>query len=163
MKLAICPGTFDPITNGHIDIIKRAVSIFDRIIVAVANVSSKDTLFSFQERIELVKKVTQKIEGMTVEGFGGLVVDFAYKKKAGVIVRGLRMISDFEYEFQMALTNRVLSQKVETIFLMPSAEYSYISSRLMKEAAYLGADLNKFLPPVVSKALKGKLNENKNR
>ena len=163
MNRAIYPGTFDPITNGHIDIIQRAASVFGEILVSVVKVSSKEALFSFNQRIELVKEATAKIKGVKVEGFSGLVVDFAKKKKARVIVRGLRMISDFEYEFQMALTNRNLAPGVETIFLMPHPEYSFISSRLIREAACLGADLKKFLPPVVVKALKRKLNENKSR
>jgi len=163
MNRAIYPGTFDPITNGHIDIIQRAASVFGEILVSVVKVSSKGALFSFNQRIELVKEATAKIKGIKVEGFSGLVVDFAKKKKARVIVRGLRMISDFEYEFQMALTNRNLAPGVETIFLMPHPEYSFISSRLIREAACLGADLKKFLPPVVVKALKRKLNENKSR
>jgi len=157
MNRAIYPGTFDPITNGHIDIIQRAVSIFGEVLVSVVKVSSKDALFSVADRIKLVKKATAKIKGVKVEGFSGLVVDFANKKKVKVIVRGLRMISDFEYEFQMALTNRNLAPQVETIFLMPHPEYSFISSRLIKETACLGADLKKFLPPVVVKALRDKL------
>ena len=163
MSRAIYPGTFDPITNGHIDIIQRAVSIFGEILVSVVKVSSKDALFSFNERTRLVKEATAKIKGVKVEGFDGLIVDFANKKKAKIIVRGLRMISDFEYEFQMALTNRNLAPEVETIFLMPHPEYSFISSRLIKEAACLGANLKKFLPPVVVKALKNKVNEGKSR
>lgn len=157
MKTAIYPGTFDPITNGHIDIIKRAASIFKEVTVSVVKRTSKDTLFSYQERIKLVTESTENIKGVKVEGFGGLVVDFARKKKAKVIVRGLRMISDFEYEFQMALTNRNLAPSLETIFLMPHPQYSYISSRLIKEAAFLGADLKKFLPLAVLKALRKKL------
>lgn len=146
MKTAVYPGTFDPITNGHIDIIKRASRIFDKVIVAVVKNPSKDTLFSYPERLEMVSSVTRGIKGVKTEGFDGLVVDFAKKKKAKVIVRGLRMISDFEYEFQMALTNRSLSSSIETIFLMPHPYYSYISSRLIKEAGSLGADLKQFLP-----------------
>lgn len=163
MSRAIYPGTFDPITNGHIDIIRRAVSIFGEVLVSVVKVSSKNALFSFNERIALTKEVTAGIRGVKVEGFDGLVVDFASKKRAKVIVRGLRMISDFEYEFQMALTNRNLVSKVETIFLMPHPEYSFISSRLIKEAGSLGADLKKFLPSAVVKALKNKFNEDKGR
>ncbi|NQT28390.1 MAG: pantetheine-phosphate adenylyltransferase [Candidatus Omnitrophica bacterium] len=163
MNRAIYPGTFDPITNGHIDIIQRAVSIFGEVLVSVVKVSSKDAFFSFNERVKLVKEATAKIKGVKVEGFNGLVVDFANKKKVKVIVRGLRMISDFEYEFQMALTNRNLAPGVETIFLMPHPEYSFISSRLIKETACLGADLKKFLPLAVAKAFKNKLNENKSR
>ena len=157
MKLAICPGTFDPITNGHIDIIKRAASIFEEVVLAIVKAPSKKTLFSYQERLAMAKSATENIKGVVVEGFSGLVVDFARKKKAKLIVRGLRMISDFEYEFQMALTNRNLAPEVETLFLMPHPQYSYISSRLIKEAAYLGADLKKFLPAGVAKALKTKL------
>jgi pantetheine-phosphate adenylyltransferase len=156
MTRAIYPGTFDPVTNGHIDIVKRAGTIFGGITVAVVKNSSKELLFSYSERITMVKEATKDIKGVKVEGFEGLVVDYACRKKVNVIVRGLRMISDFEYEFQMALTNRNLCRQVETIFLMPHPEYSYISSRLIKEAAFLGADLKKFLPPVVIKALKKK-------
>jgi len=157
MESAIYPGTFDPITNGHIDIIKRAAFIFKKVIVAVVKCPSKDPLFSYSERISLVKKATKVINGVEVVGFDGLTVDFAKRRKIKTIVRGLRMISDFEYEFQMALTNRNLAPSVETIFLMPHPEYSYISSRLIKEAASLGANLKMFLPAFVSKALKNKL------
>ena len=154
MKTAIYPGTFDPITNGHIDIIKRASCIFDSVIVAVVKNPSKDTLFSYPERLSMVSGVIRGMKGVKTEGFDGLVVDFAKKKKAKVIVRGLRMISDFEYEFQMALTNRSLSSSIETIFLMPHPYYSYISSRLIKEAASLGANLKQFLPRKVLENLK---------
>lgn len=159
---AIYPGTFDPITNGHLDIIKRASCLFDGIIVAVVKTSSKNSLFSYTERLNLVKESTRHIKGVKVEGFDGLMVNFARKKKIKVIVRGLRMISDFEYEFQMALTNRNLSPLIETVFLMPHPQYSYISSRLIKEVAFLGAQLGQFLPPAVVKALKCKLHENRN-
>jgi len=163
MKKAICPGTFDPITNGHIDIIQRAAALFDGVIVAVVKKSSKGEMFSFEERVALVKASVKGIKGVTVEGFDGLMVEFAAKKKIKVIIRGLRMISDFEYEFQMALTNRSLTDEVETLFLMPHPKYSYVSSRLIKEAACLGADLNDLMPKVVRKALKEKLLENSNR
>mgnify|MGYP001395687834 FL=1 len=158
-KLAIYPGTFDPITNGHIDIIKRAAFIFEKVIVSVAKAPNKDVLFTYDERLAIVKRTVKGIKGVRVEGFGGLVVDFAKKKGTKVIVRGLRMISDFEYEFQMALTNRNLAPKVETIFLMPHPQYSYVSSRLIKEAGFLGADLKKFLPGAVLQALKNKFLE----
>jgi len=154
VKTAIYPGTFDPITNGHIDIIKRASCIFDGVIVAVVKNPSKDTLFSYPDRLKMVSEVTRGIKGVKTEGFDGLVVDFAKKKKVKVIVRGLRMISDFEYEFQMALTNRSLSSSIETIFLMPHPYYSYISSRLIKEAGSLGANLKQFLPRTVLLNLK---------
>lgn len=161
MRKCVCPGTFDPITNGHIDIIKRATIIFDEIIAAVVQYPSKKTLFSYTERLTLVKEALKDIKNVKVEGFSGLVVDFASRAGAKVIVRGVRMISDFEYEFQMALTNRNLAPHIETIFLMPHPDYAYISSRLIKEAADLGADLGRFLPKAVSAALKGKVNENK--
>ncbi len=154
MKAAIYPGTFDPVTNGHIDIIKRASCVFGNIVVAVVKNPSKNPLFSYSERLKMVADATRGMKGVKVEGFDGLVVDFAKKKKAKVIVRGLRMISDFEYEFQMALTNRSLASDIETIFLMPHPFYSYISSRLIKEAASLGADLKQFLPATVLKNLK---------
>ena len=157
MKRAIYPGTFDPITFGHIDIIKRASFIFDEIIVAVVKKPFKNELFSYKERLNLVRKVTRGIDRIKVEGFGGLVVDFAVKNDINVIIRGLRMISDFEYEFQMALTNRKLSSYVETIFLMPHADYSYLSSRLVKEIASLGGNLNDFLPKVCIDALNKKI------
>ncbi len=163
MKKAICPGTFDPITNGHIDIIKRAVSVFREVVVAIVKEPTKKAFFTYPERLAITQEVLKNVERVKVVGFSGLVVDFAQKKQAKVIVRGIRMISDFEYEFQMALTNRNLSSEIETIFLMPHPEYSFISSRLIKEAAFLGADLKKFLPGVVLKALKNKNSENRNR
>lgn len=155
---AIYPGSFDPVTYGHIDLIERAQKIFETIIVAVAHNSQKESLFSFPERVEMLKSATAGLgDGIIIDHFDGLVVDYARKHNISVIVRGLRMVSDFEYEFQMALTNRKLSQDVETIFLMPSEQYSYISSRLLKEAASLGADLSSFLPPEAQRKLKEKL------
>jgi len=153
----IYPGTFDPITYGHIDLIKRAQEIFGEVIVAVADNPQKRPLFSLKERVTLVKRAIQDLKGVSVESFSGLVIDYARKKKIRVIIRGLRMISDFEYEFQMALTNRKLSADIETIFLMPKEHFSYLSSRLLKEAASLGADLKEFVPDFVEKALKKKL------
>ena len=157
MKRAIYPGTFDPITFGHIDIIKRASFIFDEVIVAVVKKPSKSTLFSYTERVNLVKKSIVGIRNVKIEGFSGLVVDFAKRKKIHVIVRGLRMISDFEYEFQMALTNRKLSPQIETIFLMPHPSYSYLSSRLVKEVVFLGGNLKGFLPSFCMDALRRKI------
>jgi pantetheine-phosphate adenylyltransferase len=156
-KKAIYPGTFDPVTNGHIDLIRRARAIFPELIVAVAANPQKNPLFSVPERIALLKKATSGMKDVEVCGFNGLVVDFARKRKSRVIIRGLRMISDFEYEFQMALTNRKLAGDIETIFLMPHESYSYISSKLLKEASFLGADLSIFLPGFVGKELKKKL------
>ena len=154
---AIYPGTFDPLTYGHLDIIKRAREIFEEVIVVVAQKPNKDTLFSFKERLDFIKRATSGLDNVTVEGFSGLTIDYAAKKNVKVLVRGLRMISDFEYEFQMALTNRKLSAEIETIFLMPHESYSYLSSKLIKEAASLGADLSSFVPDFVEKALKKKL------
>jgi len=156
-KIAIYPGSFDPVTYGHIDIIKRAVKIFDKLIVAVAHHTDKKPLFSVEERVRFLKRALKGIKGVEVEDFDGLVVDYVKKKKAKVVVRGLRMISDFEYEFQMALTNRRLSQEIETIFMMPSEAYSYISSRLIKEAAYFGADLKGLVPGFIIKKIKDKM------
>lgn len=156
---AIYPGNFDPITYGHIDIIKRAVKIFDELIIAVACDSHKETLFTAQERQAMIKKALGAYKNIKVEIFKGLVVDYAKRKKINIILRGLRMISDFEYEFQMALTNRKLDSSIETVFMMPNESYSYISSKLIKEAASLGATLKGFVPDFVAKALKIKLNE----
>jgi pantetheine-phosphate adenylyltransferase len=157
IKRAIYPGSFDPITYGHIDIVKRALNIFDEVIVAVAENPQKNLLFCLQERLSMVKRSMKNLSRVKVESFSGLVVDYAKEKKINVIIRGIRMVSDFEYEFQMALTNRRLSKDLETIFLMPSESYSFISSKLLKEAASLGADLSSFVPPFVDKALKDKL------
>ena len=156
-NIAIYPGSFDPITYGHLDIIKRAIKIFDKVIVAVAHNSEKDPLFSVSERVELLKKATRDIKGVEIDDFHGLVVDYVKTKKSKVVIRGLRMISDFEFEFQMALTNRKLSKDVETIFTITSEAYYYLSSKLIKEAASLGANLKGFVPAFVEKAIKAKL------
>lgn len=156
-QIAVYPGTFDPVTYGHLDIIKRAQEIFTEVIVAVAHNPHKQPLFSVKERVRLLKKATSGLSGVTVMDFDGLVVDFARKHKAKVMIRGLRMLSDFEYEFQMTLTNRKLSPDVETIFLMPQESLSYLSAKLLKEAASLGAELSCFVPGFVEKALKEKL------
>jgi len=156
-KTVLYPGTFDPVTNGHIDLIIRAHEIFHDIIVAVAHNPHKKPIFSVKERVAMLKQATSGMDGVTVTHFDGLVVDFAHKVKANVLVRGLRMLSDFEYEFQMALTNRKLSADIETIFLMPHESYSYLSAKLIKETASLGADLSAFVPDFVGKALRDKL------
>ncbi len=160
-QVAIYPGTFDPVTNGHIDLISRAHEIFTDVIVAVAHNPHKKPLFSFEERMAMLKKAVADMDGVTVTHFDGLVVDFAHKMKAKVLIRGLRMLSDFEYEFQMALTNRKLSSDIETIFLMPHESYSYLSAKLIKEAAALGADLSSFVPEYVEQALRKKLRAKK--
>lgn len=154
---AVYPGTFDPVTYGHIDLIKRALKIFDRVIIAVAHNPEKKPLFTVEERITMLKRATKGLKGVVIEDFDSLVVDYARRKSASVVIRGLRMLSDFEYEFQMALTNRKLAEDIETIFMMPSEQYSYLSSKLIKEAVALGADVKAFVPKFVEKALAEKL------
>ena len=154
---AIYPGTFDPVTFGHIDLITRASRLFDQVIVAVAHNPSKGPLFTIEERLALLRRATKGKRGVSVNAFDSLAVVYARRCRARVMIRGLRMISDFEYEFQMALTNRRLAPDLETIFLMPSESHAYVSARLMKEAAELGADLRAFVPPFVATALRRKL------
>lgn len=154
---AIYPGTFDPVTYGHIDLIKRARNIFDEVIVAVAHNSGKGPLFTVEERVGFLKQATHSMRGVIIDHFDSLVVDYVRRKRGRVMIRGLRMLSDFEYEFQMALTNRKLSEKVETIFMMPSEAYAYVSARLLKEAGSLGANLSAFVPAYVAEALRKKL------
>ncbi|MDP2929380.1 MAG: pantetheine-phosphate adenylyltransferase [Candidatus Omnitrophota bacterium] len=156
-NIAVYPGTFDPITYGHIDIIKRAAKIYDKVIVAVAHNESKNPLFSVPERVAMLKDSIKGLANVMVDDFDGLAVEYVKSKASRVMIRGLRMISDFEYEFQMALTNRKLSEDIETIFMMPNERYSYISSKLMKEAARLGADVRNFIPKKVQVLLKKKL------
>ena len=156
-KITVYPGTFDPVTYGHIDVVKRVAALYDKVYVAVAVSERKDTLFTVDERVAMLKEAVSKYDNVEVERFEGLVVDYALRKSAKVVIRGIRMISDFEYEFQMALTNRQLQPQVETVFMMPNAEYSYLSSRLIKEIASLGADVSKFVPPHVEKQLRGKI------
>lgn len=155
--IALYPGTFDPVTYGHIDLIERARQIFPELIVAVAHNPHKKPLFSLRERTGMLKRATRGMSRVSVISFGGLVVDCAHRHKAKVLIRGLRMVSDFEYEFQLTLTNRKLAPDVETIFLMPQESLSYLSSRLLKEAASLGADVRAFVPDFVADALKKKL------
>lgn len=160
MKTALYPGTFDPITNGHIDIIERASRLFDRIIVTVARNPAKSPLLTAEERVFLIQQVLAEIETkatLLVETFEGLIVDFAKKHKASAIIRGLRAVSDFEYEFQMALMNRRLNQDVSTVFLMPHERYTYLNSTIVKEVASFGGDISNFVPPVVEMKLKKKL------
>ena len=154
---AVYPGTFDPVTYGHIDLIKRALKIFDTVVIAVAHSEDKSPLFSAEERIAMLKKATRGMRGVRIEEFDGLAVDYVRSKGSAVMVRGMRMLSDFEYEFQMALTNRKLAQDIETIFMLPSESYSYLSSKLIKEAFALGADVKSFEPSFVAKALAQKL------
>ena len=154
--IGIYPGTFDPITNGHIDIIERGQKLFDKMIVAVAENPQKKPLFDVAERIEMIKGATKKHKNIVIESFDGLLIDYMHRKKAGVILRGLRVTSDFEYEFQMALTNRKLDCDIETVFMMTKEDYSYISSRFIKEIARLGGDLKGFVPSNAAKRLREK-------
>ena len=156
-NIAIYPGTFDPVTYGHIDIIKRAARIFDKVIIAVAHNEHKAPLFSVEERAMMLKDAAKGLKNVVVDDFDGLVVNYVRRKGAHVMIRGLRMISDFEYEFQMALTNRKLAEDIETVFMMPNESYSYISSKLMKEAAGLGSDVSNFIPKKVQALLKERL------
>jgi len=155
MKLtAVYPGTFDPITNGHLDILSRGGRMFDRIIVAILRNPEQDPLFPLDERVEILKAAVSRWSSVSVESFDGLLVDFARARGAQVIVRGLRALSDFEYEFQMTLMNQRLEPGIQTVFMMPSEAYSYVSSRLVKEVARLGGDVSGLVPPDVVSRLK---------
>ena len=157
MNIAVYPGTFDPFTNGHRDLVQRAASnIFDKVYICVAENSRKDTLFSLDERIELAKKSLSDLENIEVIGFNGLLVDFAKELKAKVILRGLRVVSDFEYEFQMSSMNKKLNNGIESIFLTPSESYAFLSSSLVKEIAELGGDVSEFVSKEVKEAIQRK-------
>jgi len=157
MRRAIYPGSFDPVTNGHLDVVERARKLFDEVIVAVAHNDEKQPLFSLDERLEFLKQTLGRLENVRIAHFNGLLVDFARAQEASAVIRGLRAISDFEFEFQMTLMNRKLEAAVETIFLMPKEEYTYLSSRIVKEIARLGGDVSKFVAAPVAKALAAKL------
>lgn len=158
-RKALYPGTFDPVTYGHLDIMERASRIYDRVFIGVAHSKEKKPLFSVEERVSMLKDATKHLKNLEIQDFKGLVVDYAKIKKTCVIIRGLRMISDFEFEFQMALTNRKLATDIETIFMMTSDSYAYLSSKLIKEAVSLGADVKSFVPDSVAKKLKIKLSK----
>ena len=158
MKIAIYPGSFDPVTNGHLDIIKRASSLFDKLIIAVVKNYNKKTLFTISERVELLKKVTEGIKNIDINWCEGLLVDYALKVNATYIVRGLRALSDFEYEFEIALTNRMISdRKIDTVFFMTDEKYFFTSSSLAKEVVMLGGDFKEKVPEVVIESIKKKL------
>ncbi len=156
-KTAVYPGTFDPVTNGHIDLIKRAVCMFKKVVVAVANNPEKRPLFTFEERKRFIEESVSEVGNVCVESFNSLLVNYAREMKAEVIIRGIRAVTDFDYEYQMAMMNRSLDSGVETVFLLPSEEYAYVSSRLIKEVASLGGDVSHLVPPLVEAALKDKL------
>jgi len=157
MRIAIYPGSFDPLTNGHLDVAQRAAKLFDRVIVAIAENDSKHPLFTLAERVALVKKATAHLPNVQTDSFDGLLVDYVAERKAKAIVRGLRAVSDFEFEFQLALMNRKLDENIETIFMMPKDTYTFLSSRIVKEIARLGGDVRSFVPPNVQSALMKKL------
>lgn len=154
MKHCIYPGTFDPLTNGHLDVLQRAAKLFGRVTVAVAVSSTKDALFKPRQRVEFIRANLDGLDNVVVVSFEGLLVEFARRQKAHAIIRGLRALSDFEFEFNMALMNRHLEPGVETIFVMPNEAYSYTSSTLVKQIAKLGGDVSKFVPPNVAAALR---------
>jgi pantetheine-phosphate adenylyltransferase len=156
MRRAIYPGSFDPVTNGHLDVVERARKLFDEVIVAVAHNDEKQPLFPLKERLDLLQETVGRISNVRIAQFEGLLVEFARVEKAGAVIRGLRAVSDFEFEFQMALMNRKLNAGVETIFLMPKEDYTYLSSRIVKEIARLGGDVSAFVPLGVAEALRRK-------
>lgn len=158
MKIAVYPGSFDPVTNGHLDIIRRAAQIFDRVIVAVSVNSQKKPLFTIEERMKLLKFVTKEIAHVEVSTFNGLLANFVEENHAKVIIKGLRAVSDFEYEFQMALMNKKLNPETETLFMMTSQEYSYLSSSIVKEVGQLGGSLEGLVPLEIVDVIKNKLN-----
>ncbi|MBF2580250.1 pantetheine-phosphate adenylyltransferase [Listeria welshimeri] len=158
-KIAVIPGTFDPITNGHLDIIERAAKIFDVLYVAVLNNSSKKPLFTVEERMEMIKQVTAHLPNVAVESASGLTVDYAVKRGATAIVRGLRAVSDFEYEMQIASMNRTLNAEIETFFVMTNTKYSFLSSSMVKEVAQYHGDISELVPEMVNRAIQVKFNK----
>jgi pantetheine-phosphate adenylyltransferase len=155
-SLAVLPGSFDPITNGHLDIVARSLSVFDDVLVAILLNPEKQPLFTVEERVEIIREAYDGDARVRVDTFSGLLVDYAERVRADVIVRGLRAISDFEYEFQMALMNRRLNPRIETVFMMPAEQYAYLSSRLVKEVFQLGGRVRELVPPVVERRLRDK-------
>ncbi len=155
-RIAVYPGSFDPVTNGHVDIVERGLKLFDKIIVAILHNSSKDFFFTVEERVEMIEMSFKNIPNVEVDTFDGLLVDYAKKKNAHTILRGMRAVSDFEYEFQLALMNRRLARGIQTVFLMTGLRWIFTSSSIIKEAARYGGDIESMVPPVVSKKLKEK-------
>jgi len=157
MRTAIYPGSFDPVTNGHLDVIRRATKLFDRVIVAVAASESKHPLFALEERVRMVARAVRRLPHVEAESFEGLLVEYVERRSAQAVIRGLRAVSDFEFEFQLALMNRNLNERIETIFMMPKDTYTFLSSGLVKEVASLGGEVGAFVPAHVRSALAGKL------
>ncbi len=161
MRTVIYPGSFDPVTNGHLDVIQRAARLFDRVIVAVAENDGKHPLFTLAERAAMVRQAVRHLPHVEADVFEGLLINYCARRKAEAIIRGLRAVSDFEFEFQLALMNRKLNGRVETIFMMPKASYTFLSSRMVKEIARLGGDVSCFVPPAVQAALRAKFGKKK--
>jgi pantetheine-phosphate adenylyltransferase len=161
MRTAIYPGSFDPLTNGHLDVVQRAAKLFDRVIVAVAKNDSKRPLFTLAKRLELVRTAVSHLPHVEADSFDNLLIEYVEQQKAQAVVRGLRAVSDFEFEFQLALMNRKLNEHIETIFMMPKDTYTFLSSRIVKEIAALGGDVSPFVPPHVKAALLEKLKPRK--
>ena len=159
MRTAIYPGSFDPLTNGHLDLIQRAAKLFDQVIVAIAKNESKRPLFTLDERLEMVAHGIKSLPNVSADTFEGLLVNYAENRSGQAIIRGLRAVSDFEFEFQLALMNRKLNERIETIFMMPKDTYTFLSSRIVKEIARLGGDVSTFVPPQVCAALARKLSK----
>jgi len=157
MRTAVYPGSFDPLTNGHLDIIRRCSHLFDRVMVALLENEGKSPLFTIPERMELITRCTASVPNVEVHSFSGLLVDFVRRHNANVVIRGIRAVSDYEYELQMALMNRELNAQVETIFMIPAVEYTYVSSRLVKEVFRLGGDVARLVPAPVLESLKARL------
>ena len=157
MTTAVYPGSFDPVTNGHLDIIRRAAKMFDHLIIAVLNNNSKTPLFSTSERVTMLREITKDIPNVEVESFDGLTIDYCHKKNASFMVRGLRAVTDFEYELQIAQTNRVVAPDIDTVFLTTNLKYSYLSSSIVKEIAYYKGDISAFVDPMVADCIHGKM------
>ncbi len=160
MKIAVYPGSFDPMTNGHLDIIKRAAKTFDKVYVAILNNSAKTPAFPLSQRIDWLKRATKELDNVEIDSFSGLLVNYANEKNANIIIKGLRAVSDFEYEFQMALTNRALSPNIETMFLMTNGKYSYLSSSIVKEIARFGGSLNGLVPDFMIEEVTNEITKN---
>ena len=158
--IAIYPGTFDPVTNGHLDLIQRGAKIFDELVVAILRNPEKDPLFALEERIEMLERMTVNFDNVRVETFDGLLVEYASRQHATAVLRGIRAVSDYEYELQMALMNRKLNPKIETIFMMPAEAYSYLSSRLVREIGQLGGSVHGLVPELVEERLRQKIQKN---
>jgi len=157
-KVAIYPGSFDPITNGHIDMVERGLRLFDKIIICILCNPGKETLFTIEERLEMIRKSLKKFSNIEIDSFDGLLVDYGAKRNADAILRGMRAVSDFEYEFQLALMNRKLNRKIQTVFLMTGFRWIFTSSSIIKEAARFGGDIAGMVPPIVNQKLKKKFN-----